>query len=190
MFKFASRLTGFVSVMLVIVFCIFAALGIAAEAVAEGINVLVKAGAGITGATSIIMLLFASRDSEMQESLRRMLALSLSFGFMAFVIWPTELNPSASLPSLVLGAAIVAFMTMLITPRTDLPGTLEGRYAVCMGIPLIAAVLAWKIGLGPLWDAHPVVGGLAAFSVTTIALGIVYGLQGRVPEFPVREVTA
>jgi len=190
MFKLAPRLVGFVSAMLVIGFCIFAALGINAEAVAEGTAALIKWCVGITVATAFGMLLFASRDSSMQRSLRRMLALSLCFGFVALVIWPTGLNPAHSLPYLVAGAAVVAFLAMLLTPRTDLPSVLEAHYAVCVGIPLVAAVFAWKIGLGPLWDAHPLLGGLAAFSVTTIALGIVYGLQGRVPEFPVREVTA
>ena len=187
MFKFAPRLVGFISAMLVIVFCIFAALGINAETVAEGINVLMKTCVGIVAVISFILLLFAERDSEAQETLRRLFALGLCFGFMALVIWPTDLNPAHSLPNLVLGAAITAFLTMLITPRADLPGPFEARYAVCMGIPLIAAVLAWKIGLGPLWAAHPLLGGLAAFSVTTIALGIVYGLQGRVPEYLVRQ---
>ena len=193
MFKITTRwMMAIITIISALYAYLVLAAGFDTDSVAHGLSGVLVWFAGIVGSAAVVTLLLIG-ESELQgkDALRRLVALCIGMGFTALALWPNELSPKDSLPLLLAGAALAAFVTTCwVVPKADVPATTDGLFFMAMMLILGASVFTWKLGFGFFWDIHPVLGSIVSASFLLLSFGGMILIHQRAGRFPVRQLIA
>lgn len=178
MFRFLPRFVAVMTLASVILFALFMVLGFG-RPVSIDILVFIYRWPPIVLAGICTVLIPATHPHRDRELLRQVIAICAGAIFIGLTIGtPTlllEMDKRIFYLS-VLGVA-VAFGMMLAVPEDDVPVALNVPFVAALSVATLGSVGVWVIALGPLWDAQPLVGWLAALSVGLLAFAGVVGVQ-------------